>query len=151
MTELLAPAGDLERLKIALLYGADAVYIGGTLYSLRANVKNFTNDDLSNACLFAHNLSKKVYVTVNMVFHNNDLKKLDDYLLFLKKIQVDAIIASDIVVVKKALEYKLNVILSTQASTLNYSAVKFWQNLGVNRFVLGREVNREDIKRIKKV
>ena len=90
MTELLAPAGDLERLKIALLYGADAVYIGGKNYSLRANAKNFSIDDIKNACEFAHSLNKKVYVTVNIVFHDKDLENIENYLKKLKDIRVDA-------------------------------------------------------------
>ncbi len=150
MTELLAPAGDIERLKIALLYGADAVYIGGKDYSLRANAKNFSLEEIEKAIKFAHNLGKRVYVTVNIVFHDQNLKDLDKYLQALKDIDVDAVIVSDIVAVKMAIKTGLDVILSTQASTLNYGAVSFWQSLGVKRFVLGREATREDIIRIKK-
>lgn len=148
MCELLAPAGDLERLKIALLYGADAVYVGGRDYSLRANAKNFSVEELDSACKFAHGLGKKVYVTVNIVFHDKNLNNLDEYLKKLKEINVDAVIASDIVAVTKAKEVGLDVILSTQASTLNYEAVNFWKSLGVKRIVLGREATREDIKTI---
>ncbi len=150
MPELLAPAGDLERLKIALLYGADAVYIGGKDYSLRANAKNFSLEEIKEATAFAHSLGKKVYVTVNIVFHDSNLFNLDTYLAKLKAYQVDAVIVSDIIAVKMALEAGLEVILSTQASTLNYRAIKFWQKLGVKRFVLGREATREDIIKIKK-
>ena len=149
MCELLAPAGDLERLKIALLYGADAVYVGGRDYSLRANAKNFSIEELDTACKFAHDLNKKVYVTVNIVFHDKNLNNLVEYLKELKKIEVDAVIVSDIVAVKLALSLGLEVILSTQASTLNYEAVNFWKNLGVRRIVLGREATREDIIKIK--
>ena len=149
MTELLAPAGDLERLKMALLYGADAVYVGGRDYSLRANAKNFSIEELNEACEFAHNLGKKVYVTVNIVFHDKNLLNLKEYLQKLKEINVDAVIVSDIVGVKLAKEVGLDIILSTQASTLNYEAVNFWKNLGVTRIVLGREATREDIIRIK--
>lgn len=148
--ELLAPAGDLERLKIALLYGADAVYIGGKDYSLRANAKNFSIDEIKEACEFAHQLGKKVYVTVNIVFHDKDLKGLDEYLKQLKEINVDAVIMSDIIAVTMAHQYGLKVMLSTQASTMNYEAINFWKRLGVERFVLARECNREDIIRIKK-
>lgn len=148
--ELLAPAGDLERLKIALLYGADAVYIGGKDYSLRANAKNFSIDEIKEACAFAHQLGKKVYVTVNIVFHDKDLKGLDEYLAQLKEINVDAVIMSDIIAVTMAHQYGLKVMLSTQASTMNYEAINFWKRLGVERFVLARECNREDIIRIKK-
>lgn len=149
MTELLAPAGDLERLKMALLYGADAVYVGGRDYSLRANAKNFSVEELNEACEFAHNLGKRVYVTVNIVFHDKNLLNLKEYLQKLKEINVDAVIVSDIVGVKLAKEVGLDIILSTQASTLNYEAVNFWKNLGVTRIVLGREATREDIIRIK--
>ena len=148
MTELLAPAGDLERLKIAYLYGADAVYIGGLDYSLRANAKNFSLEDIKEATKFAHSLGKKIYVTVNIVFHN--LEGLKEYLEALKELDVDAVIVSDIVGINMAHECGLDIILSTQASVLNYSVVRFYKSLGVKRFVLGREVTREDIIRIKK-
>ena len=147
--ELLAPAGDLERLKIALLYGADAVYIGGQDYSLRANAKNFSLNDIKEAVEYAHSLNKKVYVAVNIVFHNNDLNGLDEYLKVLKEYNVDAVITSDIVAVKKATSIGIETHLSTQASTLNYEAANFWKKLGVKRIVLAREANRENIKRIK--
>ena len=150
MTELLAPAGDLERLKIACIYGADAVYIGGRDYSLRANAKNFSIEEIKEACLFAHSLKKKVYVTVNIVFHDSNLNNLEDYLKKLKEINVDSVIVSDIIAVKASVALGLDVILSTQTSTLNYEAVNFWKKLGVQRFVLGREASREDIIRIKK-
>lgn len=148
MAELLAPAGDLERLKIAFLYGADAVYIGGRDFSLRANAKNFSLEELKSACEFAHNLNKKVYVTVNIVFHDDNLNNLDEYLKYLKSIEVDAVIVSDIIGIKKAIEAGLEVILSTQASVLNYEAINFYKSLGVKRCVLGREASRDDIKRI---
>ena len=99
--ELLAPAGDLERLKIAFKYGADAVYLGGEQYSLRANAKNFTLEDIKIAVEYAHNIGKKIYVAVNIIFHNQNLDGLEDYLKSLAQIKVDAIIASDIVVVEK--------------------------------------------------
>ena len=147
--ELLAPAGDLERLKIALLYGADAVYIGGQDFSLRANAKNFSLDDIKEAVKYAHSLNKKVYVAVNIVFHNKDLDGLDEYLKKLKEYNVDAVITSDIVAVKKATSIGLETHLSTQASTLNYEAANFWKKLGVTRIVLAREANRDNVKRIK--
>ncbi len=150
MTELLAPAGDLERLKIALLYGADAIYIGGYDYSLRANAKNFSIDEIEAGVKFAHSLNKKVYVTVNIVFRDENLINVSDYLEKLKEIEVDAVIASDIVIVKMCQKLGIDVILSTQASILNYEAINFWKSLGVKRFVLGREATRDDIIRIKK-
>ena len=149
--ELLAPSGDLERLKIALLYGADAVYIGGQDYSLRANALNFSLDDIKEACLFAHKMKKRVYVTVNIVFHDKDLKGLEEYLKELDKCKVDAIIVSDVVVMDlwKKLNLKMELHVSTQASSLNYEVVKFYKDLGATRVVLAREASKEDIKRIK--
>ena len=94
--ELLAPSGDLERLKIAFMYGADAVYIGGQNYSLRANALNFSIEDIKEAVEYAHKLNKKVYVTVNIVFHDKDLEGVKEYLLKLDEINVDAIIVSDV-------------------------------------------------------
>ena len=147
--ELLAPAGDLERLKIALKYGADAVYIGGPLLNLRANAINFTLDQIKEGVEFAHSLNKKVYVTVNIVLHNEELEELDEYLKKLEECNVDAIIVSDPTVVKEALEKtSLEVHLSTQASTLNIEACKFWKEQGVSRIVLGRECTKEEIKEI---
>lgn len=150
MTELLSPAGDLERLKIALLYGADAVYIGGSIYGLRANATNFSMEDIKNGVEFAHKLNKKVYVTVNIVLHNKELKNLKKYLTELKNINVDAIIASDITVIMEAINLGLEVHLSTQASTLNKEAVEFYKKLGVKRIVLAREMTYEEIKEIRK-
>ena len=150
--ELLAPSGNLERLKIALLYGADAVYIGGQDYSLRANAKNFTIDDIKEAVEFAHKLKKRVYVTINIVFHDKDLKGLKDYMLILDKIGVDAFIVSDVVVMQlmKDLNIKAELHVSTQASSLNYEVVNFYKELGATRVVLAREAHKSDIERIKK-
>lgn len=149
--ELLAPSGDLERLKIACLYGADAIYIGGQDYSLRANALNFSIDDIKEACEFAHKLNKKVYVTVNIVFHDKDLKGLEEYLKKLDECNVDAIIVSDVVVMDlwKKLNLKLELHVSTQASSLNYEVAKFYKELGATRVVLAREASKSDIKRIK--
>ena len=147
--ELLAPAGDLERLKIALKYGADAVYVGGPLLNLRANATNFTLDELNEGIDYAHKLNKKVYVTVNIILHNNELKEVDEYLKNLKEINVDAIIVSDPAVIRIAKKYDIEVHLSTQQSTLNYEAVKFFKKQGVTRVVLARECSKEDIELIK--
>ena len=148
--ELLAPAGDLEKLKIALLYGADAVYLGGTSFGLRANATNFTLDALREAVEYAHSLNKKVYVTVNIVLHNKEIDALLNYLKELEKIGVDAIIVSDPAVIKIALENtKLTIHLSTQQSTLNKETVEFFKKIGVERIVLARETSYEDIKDIK--
>ena len=151
MTELLAPAGDFERLYFAFLYGADAVYFGGQNFGLRANAKNFNLEEIKKATEYAHSLGKKVYVTVNIVFHDSDFAGLDEYLKYLDEINVDSIIVSDIAVIKRVKELGLNLdmCLSTQASTMNSRAVKFWRNLGVTRVVLAREASRDAIKRIK--
>ena len=150
MIELLAPAGDLEKLKIAYLYGADACYIGGKDYSLRANAKNFSIEEINEACMFAHKLNKKVYVTVNIVLHNKELKSVIDYLKKLEECNVDAIIVSDLTIVKLALENtKIPVHLSTQASSMNVETAKFYKELGVERIVLARECPKEEIKAIK--
>ena len=147
--ELLAPAGDLKRLKIALKYGADAVYIGGPLLNLRANAINFTFDEIKEGVKFAHSLNKKVYVTVNIVLHNEELEYVEEYLKKLEECKIDAIIASDPTIIKETLEKtNLEVHLSTQASTLNIDACKFWKNQGVSRIVLGRECTKDEIKEI---
>ena len=148
--ELLAPAGDLERLKWAIDYGADAVYIGGTLFSLRANAINFSLDDIKEGVKYAHDRHKKVYVTVNIVLHNIELDKIKDYLKELDRIGVDAIIVSDPTVIELAKDTNLNIHLSTQQSTLNYEAVEFYKKQGVTRIVLARETTKEEIKKIRK-
>lgn len=151
MVEILSPAGDLERLKWALIYGADAVYIGGYNYSLRANANNFSIDEIKEAVTFAHNLNKKVYVTVNILFHNEDLKNLDDYLIELSNANVDAFIVSDMAVIKRINELKLKpeLHISTQESSTNKYTIKFWENLGATRVVLGRECSKLDMIDIK--
>ena len=152
MPELLAPAGDFEKMKFAYLYGADAIYCGGQNFSLRANAKNFSLEELKEAADYAHSLNKKIYVTVNIAFHDDDLNGLEDYLKYLDSIHIDGIIASDITVIKACQEINLNlsVCLSTQASTLNSRAARFWQKLGVTRVVLAREASREDLINIAK-
>lgn len=148
--ELLAPSGSLEKLKIALLYGADACYIGGKNFSLRANATNFSIDEIKEACKYAHNLNKKIYVTVNIVFHNEDFDGLVKYLKDLSDAKVDAIICSDpsIIDIVHDNNIDLNIHISTQASTCNYESCMFWKNEGVSRVVLGRECSRENIKEI---
>lgn len=150
--ELLAPAGDLEKLKIAYLYGADAVYCAGKMFGLRANASNFTMEELKEGVDFAHSLGKKLYVTVNILFHEQETKNIDDYLKELTKIGVDAIIASDILVMKRIKELNLNLELhvSTQTSILNKEAALFYKNLGAKRLVLAREASLVDIEDIKK-
>ena len=148
--ELLAPAGNLERLKWAILYGADAVYLGGKNYSLRANAINFSIDEIKEGVEFAHSHNAKVYVTVNIVFHEKDLEGLIEYLKELEKAYVDAIIVSDLFIIDllKENNIDLNVHISTQACTLNKESVKFYKKEGVERVVLARECSKSDIKNI---
>ena len=147
--ELLAPAGDLMKLKVALIYGADAVFIGGHKFSLRSRASNFTLDDIKEGCDFAHKLNKKVYVTCNIVMHQNDLSGLKDYLISLKEAGVDAIITSSLYMAMLAInEVHLQAHISTQDSILNTSAIKYFSSLGIERVVLARECSLEDIKNI---
>ena len=147
--ELLAPAGDLERLKWAIEYGADAVYIGGPALGLRANAKNFTFEEIKEGCNYAHERGKRVHVTVNIVLHNKEVDVVKDYLIRLEQCGVDAIIVSDptIIEITKA-NTNLEIHLSTQQSTLNIEACRFWEQQGVKRIVLGRETRKEEIKEI---
>ncbi len=148
--ELLAPAGSLEKLKWAIDYGADAVYLGGENYSLRANAQNFTLNEIKQGVKYAHSKNAKVYVTVNIIFHNEDVLGLEKYLKELDKINVDAVIFSDPVVLDIAVKNKLNfdLHLSTQSSVLNKDAVKYYVNKGVSRVVLARECSKKTIKSI---
>lgn len=148
--ELLAPAGDLERLKIDLLYGADAVYLGGQKYGLRANATNFTIDELKEGCAFAHHLEKKVYFTLNIVFHNQDMNGVDEYIEEVVNAGVDAFIVSDPFIISyiKRNYPQIEVHLSTQNSTTNYKAVEYFKSEGIDRIVLARELSKEEIKEI---
>ena len=148
--ELLAPSGSLDRLKIAFLYGADAVYIGGRNFSLRANATNFSIEEIFDACNYAHNINKKVYVTVNIIFHNDNIEGLVDYLKELETCKVDAIISSDPMIIDVIKENNINlkIHLSTQMSCANTEAALFFKDLGVERVVLARECSRENIKSI---
>lgn len=148
--ELLSPAGDLERLKVTLLYGADAVYLGGKQFGLRANATNFTLEELEEGCTFAHKLRKKVYLTLNIVFHNDDLKDVFNYIDDVVKCGIDAFIVSDLSIceyIKKNYN-NVEVHLSTQSSTMNYKAAQFCKSIGIDRIVLARELNKEEIKEI---
>ena len=148
--ELLSPAGDLERLKVTLLYGADAVYIGGEKYGLRANATNFTLDEIKEGCSFAHKLGKKVYLTLNIVFHNEDMDGVEEYINQVVDCGVDAFIVSDPFIISfiKKNYPGVEVHLSTQNSTCNYKAIEFFKNEGVDRVVLAREVSLEEMKEI---
>ena len=150
MVELLAPAGDLEKLKIAVLYGANAVFIGGLKFSLRSRASNFTIADIKEGCDFAHKHGAQVHVTCNIVMHEIDIDDILDYLKALEEAGVDAIIASSITILKLVKEHtKMEAHVSTQTSTINTEAVKFYQDLGVDRVVLGRELSLEEIKEVK--
>lgn len=151
MIELLSPAGDEEKMRVAFNYGADAVYFGGQNYSLRANAKNFNNEEIKNAVILAHGLNKKVYVTVNIIFHDEDFEGLEEYLKYLDGAGVDAIIVSDISVMDlwKKLNLKMELHVSTQASTLNKETALFYKKLGATRVVLAREALKDNIKEIK--
>ena len=149
--ELLAPAGDLEKLKIAILYGADAVFIGGKKFSLRAKASNFTIEDIKEGCDFAHKFNKQIHVTVNIYPHEQDLEGLKEYLIELDKAGVDAIIVSSLYIMKVALSLNLNfeVHVSTQLSSNNSKTIEFFKDFGVDRVVLGRECTIEEIREIK--
>ena len=148
--ELLSPAGDLERLKVTLLYGADACYIGGYKYGLRANAVNFSVDEIKEACKFAHNLGKKVYLTMNMVFHNEDYEEVKEYIKEVVESGIDAFILSELNLVKYIKENypTVEVHISTQNTNTNYLSVQFLKSLGVDRVVLAREVGIDDIEKI---
>jgi len=145
--ELLSPAGDMNKLKTALYFGADAVYIGGKNFSLRALAGNFTNDEIAEAVEFAHGLNKKVYITVNIFGRNDDITAAEEYFKFLEKVGVDGAIISDtgLVYLARTVAPNLPVNLSTQANTLNYKTVEFWQKHGVKRVILARELSLEEI------
>ena len=148
--ELLSPAGDLERLKVTLLYGADAVYLGGKLYNLRANATNFSLEDLKEGCQFAHKLRKKVFLTLNIVFHNEDILGVNDYIRDVVEAGIDAFIVSDLAIIRYIKQHypQVEVHLSTQASTMNYEAALFYKSMGVDRIVLARELSKDEIKEI---
>lgn len=149
--ELLAPAGDLEKLKIALLYGADAVFIGGKAFSLRSRASNFDLSDIEEGVNFAHKLGKKIYVTTNIFPHPDDMDGLIEYLKALEDIKVDAIICASSAVIDVASTHtNLEIHVSTQQSLTNHKAINFWAKRGVKRVVLAREVTLEELKHLKK-
>ncbi len=149
--ELLMPAGDLTRLKVSLLYGADAVFIGGKKFSLRAKASNFSIEDIAEGVKFAHSLNKKIYVTVNIIPHCDDLNNIEEYLLSLDRIHVDAIIISSLFIIEtvKKLNLNLECHVSTQVSAVNEDYVKFYEELGCTRVVLARECSLNEIRKIK--
>lgn len=150
--ELLAPAGTMEKMKMALLYGADAVYLAGKVFGLRAYGGNFTKEEMKEAVQYAHGMGKKVYVTVNIIPRNEDLEGLDDYLRYLEEIHVDAALISDLGVFSLAREVAptLPIHVSTQASAANWRTVKVWKEMGAERVVLAREVSVKEMADIRK-
>lgn len=149
--ELLAPAGDFEKLEFAIYYGADAVYMGGPKFGLRAKAGNFDMEEIKRACEFVHEHNKKIYITVNIIAHNEDLTDLPEYLLALEKIGVDAIIVSDpgILLISQEVVPDMEIHLSTQANCTNFMAANFWHNQGVKRIVLARELSLVEIKELR--
>lgn len=149
--ELLAPAGNLEKLKIALLYGADAVYCSGKAFGLRAGAGNLSPEELEEGVALAHQMGRRVYVTVNIIPHNGDFQDLSEYLLYLASIGVDALIVADpgVLTLARELVPHLPLHLSTQANAVNWRSVRFWQEQGVQRIILARELSREEIAEIR--
>ena len=150
--ELLAPAGNLEKAKIALMYGADAVYVGGKAFSLRARASNFNISDLEELAVFAHALKKKVYVTMNIVPHDDDLETLTSYLQDMERIGIDAIITTSRYIMHQAKIYAphVEVHVSTQNSITNVKTIEYFKSLGATRTVLAREVTMEELEIISK-
>lgn len=148
--ELLSPAGDMKKLKTALYFGADAVYIGGKGLSLRALATNFSDEEIIEAVKFTHSLNKKIYVTVNVFGRNDDIEQAEKYFKFLEKAGIDGAIISDtgLMYLAKTVAPNLPLNLSTQANTLNYKTVEFWKNFGVKRVILARELGAKEIKEI---
>lgn len=148
--ELLAPAGDLEKLKIAITYGADAVYMGGTKMGLRAKAKNFTPEQMKEGIEFAHSYGAKVYVTCNIFAHNEDFDGMAEYFKSLYEMNVDAVLISDLGVFSVAREVapNLNIHISTQANNTNYMTAKFWKSMGAERVVMARELSINEITEI---
>jgi len=150
--ELLAPAGDLEKLKTAIIYGADAVYFGGEMFSLRAGAGNLTLDEMREGVAFAHERGKKCYLTINIFAHNEDIEPLTRYLEDIREIDIDAFIVSDPGIVDLIQEIipEAEIHLSTQANMTNYRTANFWRKMGVERLVLARELTFKEIKEIRK-
>lgn len=148
--EILAPAGNLEKLKFAVLYGADAVYLGGKVFGLRAGAGNFTLEEITEGIEFAHSRGVKVFVAVNIFAHNEDLKHLPRYLRDISDIGVDAIICSDpgIISIAQQTIPEMTIHLSTQANNTNWASVLFWENIGIKRIVLARELSLPEITEI---
>lgn len=151
LPEVLAPAGSLDKLKIAVLYGANAVYVGGQKFGLRTAAENFTLDELREGMTFAHERGAMVYVVLNSFLHDKDLAELPEFVEYLEDIKADAVIVSDLGVVKTVRELsKIPIHISTQASTLNVESAKLWKKAGASRIVLGREVTVKEAGKIRR-
>lgn len=149
--ELLAPAGNLEKLKTALAYGADAVYIGGEAYSLRAAADNFTIEEMAQGADFAHSLGKKVYLAANVIPHNRDIEAYGEYLAQVKETGIDAVILSDlgVLAVTRRIAPELDIHISTQANNVNYESARMWRELGAKRVILAREMTLGEMKELR--
>lgn len=149
--ELLIPAGSLDVLKTAVIYGADAVYLGGEAFGLRAKAKNFTNEEIKEGIAFAHERGVKVYITANILAHNRDLAGVEEYFEELKDIQPDALIISDpgVFAIARRVLPQMELHISTQANNTNYGTYLFWYGLGAKRVVSARELSLEEIKEIR--
>lgn len=148
--ELLAPAGNMEKLRMALRYGADAVYLAGQSFGLRAFGGNFSDGELREAVEFTHSQGKKVYITVNIIPRNSDLERLEPYIKYIRDIGADAVIISDLGIFSAVREWcpDLNIHVSTQASTSNWRTARVWKNMGASRVVLARELSLDEIQEI---
>ena len=150
-TELLIPAGSLDVLKTAVIYGADAVYLGGEAFGLRAKAKNFTNEEIKEGIAFAHERGVKVYITANILAHNDDLAGVEQYFEELKDIRPDALIISDpgVFAIAKRVLPDMELHVSTQANNTNYGTYLFWHQLGAKRVVSARELSLQEIREIR--
>ncbi|NUU96409.1 protease [Marinitoga sp. 1135] len=148
--ELLSPAGNMEKLKMVFRYGADAAYLGGKFFNLRALAGNFSNEEIVEAVKYAHSLGKKIYVTLNIIAHNNEIEKVADYAKFLESAGVDAVIVADLGVFKIVRDNTdLEINVSTQASNTNWMSVKVWHEMGAKRIILARELSLKEIREIR--
>lgn len=150
--ELLLPAGNMEKLKTAILFGADAVYLAGERFGLRASKTSFTEAEMQEAVDYVHAQGKRIFITLNIIAHEDDLDHLDDYIAFLRNLGPDAVIISDPGILSRVRKIapEIEIHLSTQASTCNSASCNFWYEMGVKRIVLARELTLEEIKTIRK-
>lgn len=148
--EVLAPAGNMEKMKMAFHYGADAVFLGGKMFNLRAGSTNFSDEELKEAVDYAHKIGKKIYVTLNIIAHNKELDLLPEYVRYLEEIGIDGVIVADLGVFQVVKENSnIPISISTQASNTNWRSVKMWRDLGAKRVVLAREISLEELAEIR--